>query len=261
MNGFFAAFWAESLKIRRSKMFWMITLSFSFISVMMGVLMFIAKYPELAQNFGLLGTKSSLLQIETNWPTYLGFLYMGIAMGGSLGFGFVTSWVFGREYSDHTIKDLLALPISRLTIVLVKFLAIFVWCFFLSFLTLFLGLVFGSMIGLTGGTTEVISNGIYTFIGTSVLTILLCMPVAFFASYGRGYLLPMGYVILTMVITQFVGLLGFAPYFPWSIPVLFSGVDGTDSTQLGIISYAILALTSGLGVVTTSIQWNFADQY
>ena len=45
---------------------------------------------------------------------------------------------------------------------------------------------------------------------TSLLTMLLCTPVAFFASYGRGYLPPVGFAIVT---------LGLGPYFPWGIPL------------------------------------------
>src|SRR5699024_1298166 len=36
-----------------------------------------------------------------------------IAVGGIFVFGFVTSWIFGREYADKTVTDLLALPYSR----------------------------------------------------------------------------------------------------------------------------------------------------
>jgi ABC-type transport system involved in multi-copper enzyme maturation permease subunit len=41
-----------------------------------------------------------------------------------IGFAFVTSWVFGREYSDRTVKDLLALPAPRSSIVLSKFIVV-----------------------------------------------------------------------------------------------------------------------------------------
>ena len=96
--------------------------------------------------------------------------------------------------------------------------------------------------------------------GTSLLTILLCTPVAFFASYGRGYLPPMGYVIITMVFMQFIGILGLASYFPWAIPVLYSGAGGSENTSVGIMSYVILILTSLFGVIGTYLWWRFADQ-
>ncbi|MGE5557249.1 MAG: hypothetical protein ACM3WV_01415 [Bacillota bacterium] len=43
---------------------------------------------------------------------------------------------------------------------------------------------------------EAAVNGSCRFAGTSLLTLLLCTPVAFFASYGRGYLPPMGFAFL-----------------------------------------------------------------
>jgi len=46
---------------------------------------------------------------------------------GLIGFAFVTGWVFGREYSDRTVKDLLALPTPRLSIVLSKFIVVAIW--------------------------------------------------------------------------------------------------------------------------------------
>ncbi len=260
MKGIFAAFFAESLKIRRSKILWISTLSFLIIGVMIGFLMFLAKNPELAQQLGLLGTKASILELETDWPTYFEFLYIVISMGGLLGFGFLTSWVFGREYSDRTIKDLLALPVSRSRIVLAKFLVIFIWCIFLSIITVGMGLISGNLISLSGGSAELLLQGIYTCVGTSLLTILLCTPVAFFASYGRGYLPPIAFVIFTMALTQFIGILGLAPYFPWAIPVLFSGAGASENASLGIMSYFILILTSFLGIVGTYLWWRFADQ-
>ncbi|MEV0143917.1 MULTISPECIES: ABC transporter permease [unclassified Nonomuraea] len=33
----------------------------------------------------------------------------------------IAIWLFGREFSDHTAKDLLALPTSRTAIVAAKF--------------------------------------------------------------------------------------------------------------------------------------------
>ena len=62
----------------------------------------------------MIGTKASLLRFgEPNWNNYLALLLQGISAIGLIGFGFITSWVFGREYSENTLKDILALPVSR----------------------------------------------------------------------------------------------------------------------------------------------------
>lgn len=128
------------------------------------------KKPDLARKFGLLGTKASLLDINADWITYFGLFNMVIAMAGLIGFAFITSWVFGREFSDRTITDLLALPVSRISIVLSKFMVVGIWCVLLSLISIILGLLSGGMINLAGWSNEIIFQGICTFMITSLLT-------------------------------------------------------------------------------------------
>jgi ABC-2 type transport system permease protein len=261
MKGILATFGAESLKIRRSKMLWFTIIAFLFMPMMMGLLMFVVKNPEFSRKLGMIGTKATMLRFgKADWPTYFGFLIQIIAGVGLLGFGFVTGWVFGREYSDRTVKDLLALPVSRSFIVLSKFMVVVIWCVLLSFILFVFGLIIGVMIQLSGWTSEIAFQNAYKFTVTSLLTILLCTPVAFFTSYGRGYLPPMGFVIFTLITAQFIGLVGLGPYFPWAVPGLYSVAAGTEGMQLGAVSYIILYFTCIVGLFATFAWWRFADQ-
>jgi len=262
MKSIFPAIWAESLKIKRSKILWITILAFLFIPSMMGVLMFVIKNPEFSSKLGMIGTKAAMLRFgNVDWQTYFGLLNQIIAGVGLIGFAFVTSWVFGREYSDRTAKDLLALPTPRSSIVLSKFIVVAIWCVLLSFILFAFGLIVGGMIQLPGWSSEIAFHSACIFIVISMLTILLCTPVAFFASYGRGYLPPIGFAILTLIIAQFIGLVGLGPYFPWAIPALYSGAAGVESAQLGIVSYIILFFTSIFGLIGTLAWWRYADQY
>jgi ABC-type transport system involved in multi-copper enzyme maturation permease subunit len=262
MKNIFSAIWAESLKIYRSKILWITILAFVFIPSMMGVLMFVVKNPEFSSKLGMIGTKAAMLRFgEVDWRAYFGLLNQIIAGVGLIGFAFVTSWVFGREYSDRTVKDLLALPTPRSSIVLSKFIVVVIWCVLLSLILFAFGLIVGGMIKLPGWSNEIAFYNVYIFIITSLLTILLCTPIAFFASYGRGYLPPIGFAILTLMIAQFTGLVGLGPYFPWGIPILFSSATGVESAQLGTVSYIILFLTSIFGLIGTLTWWRYADQY
>ncbi|HER25218.1 MAG TPA: bacitracin ABC transporter permease [Candidatus Atribacteria bacterium] len=262
MKNIFSAIWAESLKIYRSKMLWITILAFAFIPSMIGVLMFVVKNPEFSRKLGMIGTKAAMLRFgSVDWQIYFGLLNQIIAGVGLIGFTFVASWVFGREYSDRTVKDLLALPTPRSSIVLSKFIVVAIWCVLLSFILIAFGLIVGGMIKFPGWSSEIAFHCVHIFIITSLLTILLCTPVAFFASYGRGYLPAIGFAILTLIITQFIGLVGLGPYFPWAIPALYSGTTGVESAQLGVVSYIILFLTSIFGLIGTLAWWHYADQY
>ena len=261
MKSLHAAFIVEILKIRKSKIFGFSILFFLFVSFMMGLLFFVQKHPEIASKLGMIGTKASILRLgKADWPTYLGLLTQGLAGIGLVGFGFVTTWVFGREYSDHTVKDILALPVSRSYIVLSKFTVIVLWCILLTIFYFIFGLIAGKLIDIPGWSGDLVSEYEHIFTITSLLTILLCTPVAFFASYSRGYMLPIGFVILTMIVANFTGLVGLGPYFPWAIPGLYCVPNGTDGMQLSVASYIILFITSIAGLAGTLAWWRFADQ-
>jgi len=252
-----AAIWAEYMKIRKSRIFWIMLLFFIFIPFMMALLMFVQKYPELSSKLGMIGTKATLLRLgEANWPNYFGLLFQTSAAIGLIGFGFITSWVFGREYADYTIKDILALPVSRSYIVIAKFILVIVWCLLLSFILFAFGIIFGRVIDLSDWSIELVFRSGYKYLLITLLTVSLCTPVAFFASFGRGYLLPIGFVILTLIIANFTGLVGLGPYFPWAIPGIYSV---PSDIQLGTISILILFLTCILGLIGTIIWWRHAD--
>lgn len=175
-------------------------------------------------------------------------------------FGFVASWVFGREYSDRTIKDLLALPISRSSIVMSKFVLVFVWCVTLSAFVLALGLMVGDAIDIPGRVEGVLQKGLTVYGVCSLLTILLSTPVALFASIGRGYLSPFGFMIFTVVLAQIVAAAGYGHLFPWSVPALASGAAGKDAAVLGTAGVIIVLVTSLFGIAGTMLWWRYADQ-
>ncbi len=256
MKSILITLWAENLKVRKSKIFWLSFVFFVFVSIMMGLIVFVQQHPELAEKMGMIGTKASLLKFgEPNWKNYFTLLAQGIAGIGIVGFGFITTWVFGREFTDHTMKDIIALPVSRTFIVVSKIIVTIIWSVLLALTFFISGLFFGFMAGITGWSGEIFSQFVSTFTKISLLTILLCTPVAFFASYGRGFLLSIGIIILTMIMANFTGLVGLGPYFPWSIP----GSLCVPPYQIKVISYLILSATSFIGLAGTMFWWQFAD--
>ncbi len=261
MKRIFATIWVEYIKIIKTKVFWFTLGFFCFIPLMIGLLFFVQKNPELADKLGLIGTKATLLRFgEASWLNFFGLINQTVAAIGLIGFGFVTSWIYGREYSDNTIKDILAIPISRSTIVLSKFIIVVVWCILLAIVFYIFATIIGFMIGLSGWSLGVFIEGAYKYFIISFLTILLCTPVAFFAGYSRGFFLPLGFVILTLIMANFIGLVGLGPYFPWAIPGILSVSGSSSEIHLFPVSFVILFLTSIIGMVATLLWWRFADQ-
>lgn len=255
------AFIAEILKNRHSRITWVTFIAFSLAPIFGGVFMFLMKgngYEGLSGGFK---SKAVLMSFEANWNSYLGLLSQAVGVGGVLIFGFVASWLFGREYSDGTAKDLLSLPISRTKILNAKFFYYIIWCFALVLVNLLLGLLIGFALKLSGWNITVFINNIQVYLITTIMIILLNTPIAFFAISGKGYLAPLGIVAILLVMAQIIGALGFGNYFPWAIPGLFSGSGGADLKEgLNIYSYLIILFTSIFGYLGTILWWKYSDQ-
>lgn len=251
---------AEILKNKHSPIHWISFVAFALAPIFGGIIMFLIRSRGLDGLSGALRAKSEVLSIAADWPSYLSILTQAVGVGGILIFGFITSWLFGREFSDGTIKDLIALPVSRADILNAKFIYSTAWSLALVISNLLLGLLIGFLLGLPGWDWSFITRALNHYLLTTFLIILLNTPVAFFALWGKGYLSPLGLVAIMLVMSQILGALGVGHYFPWAVPGLYSGSGGTGyRSQLNHMSYALLLLTSISGYVGTIVYWSKAD--
>ncbi len=252
------ALYAEIMKNRKSKILLITLLIFIFIPMMMGLMMFIARNPEMAAKLGLIGMKANMFG-NNDWTGYFALLSQVIASLGLIGFGFVTTWVFGREHTDRTMKDLLALPVRRSSIVNAKFIVVFLFCLSLTLVLYISGIGLGLFMHLPGWSPENFFHFTESFFISGFLTLFLCSPVSFLAGYSQSIIAPLGFVIFTMIMAQFIGLIGLGPYFPWAIPGLYSVGNNSPGMQIKTSSYIILVLTFMLGYLATVRWWQSAD--
>lgn len=260
MTLFHTALWAETLKARRSKVPWLTALGFLLAPLVGGLFMFILKDPERARAWGLISAKAQLMAGVADWPTFFGLLAQATAVGGALLFTIFTTWVFGREFSDRTVKELLALPTPRAAIVGAKCAVVVLWAAGLTILMFGFGLVVGAAVGMPGWSTALMWRSASVLVITAALTLALMPPVALLASAGRGYLLPLGWAFLTMFLAQIMAIIGWGAWFPWSVPALFSELAGPRAAQIGVQSYIIVAMTLAVGLAGTFAWWQRADQ-
>lgn len=250
---------AELLKNRNSAILWVTFIAFSLAPVMGGIFMVIMRNPEALAKAGAFSTKARMMNFSSDWHSYFNILSQAIGVGGILVFGFVASWIFGREYSDGTAKDLLSLPTSRTEILNAKFIIYFLWCIALTVCNLITGLVIGTLLQLPPIEESLVFTYLTTYVLTTLLAILIGTPIAFFAVWGKGYLAPLGFVALTLVFAQIIAATGYGSYFPWAVPGLFSGTSGAYKEQLTTGSYLTLVLVSIAGYIATVSYWKQAD--
>jgi len=257
---FNAALWTEYKKIANSKILWATVILFIFIPCMMGLMIYIVRHPEISAKLGLIAAKASLFG-NADWQAFLGIMQQSVATIGLVGFGFVTAWVFGREYIERTIKDILALPVSRTHIVIAKFVIVIIWCILLTLILFTVALFMGMVLRIENWSFYMFLTQTQTYFITAFMTILLCSPVAFFACYGRGLIAPLGFVIITLITAQFIALMGLGAYFPWAIPGVYSVAGSAEGMELNNASYIIMLLTFIAGFTATVYRWRYVDQH
>jgi ABC-2 type transport system permease protein len=257
MNNLGSMIWIEMRKAIRSNMPLWTALGSLFLPFGIGFLIFVSRNPEISKQLGLISAKADLMAYSaTDWPAYLNLFGLLLSAVGLILFSLVVSWVFGREFADGTLKDLLAVPVQRSNILLAKFILVAAWCAALTVIIFIAGLALGAFIRLPGGSSNVILHGSLVVTVSAGMAILVGMPFALLASVGRGYLLPMAGAIVALMAANLVGLVGWGDYYPWAIPGLYA----MGESPLAPVSYWIVLLTSLAGMLATYLWWMRADQ-
>ncbi|MDR0377858.1 MAG: ABC transporter permease [Spirochaetaceae bacterium] len=261
MNNQICALKAEFIKNRHSKILLISFIAFSIVPVMGGVFMLVTQNPQAMAKASLLNTKMEAMKFSAGWESLFMILTMGMGIGGVIIFGFVVSWIFGREYSEGTVKDMLSLPTSKSMILNAKFILYFLWSLGLAIVNAVLGIAIGAALRFPGFEFGNMLASLKDYFITTILTVLLGPPIAFFSLWGKGYLAPLGILVLTVVFSQIITALGYGCYFPWAVPALFSGAGGEYKEQLNPVSYFILLLVAAAGYRAAVFYWKYADHH
>ncbi|GIO98399.1 bacitracin ABC transporter permease [Paenibacillus lautus] len=216
---------------------------------------------KLRRSFVLWGTLLFILFVTTlflgqpDWPSYfekIAFLYASVF--GLMGFGLITSWTFGREYSDRTLKDLLILPISRGNIAIAKYVAIVFWCFVMMLISFAYAVILGFVSGLPGFSFASIQHYLFLILTIGALHLLISAPLALLACISRGYLVPIGFAFTTLMLALVFGSTAIGTYLPWSVPAFHLQESGVASFPLAGISYFLVFLIGLVGFIGT-VKW------
>ena len=87
-------------------------------------------------------------------------------------FAIVVSYIFGREYTEHTLKTMMTIPISRGKFILGKYLMFFIWTFIITTIT-FTGTVLAAYFG--GISDITLSAGLNSYKEMLISVFLLCL--------------------------------------------------------------------------------------
>ena len=122
----------------------------------------------------------------------------------------------------------------------------------------------GTVLQLPGWRAATIFAGLRLLLGTGLLIALTCAFFTLVASIARGYLASVGCIFAALVLGQIITQLGYGEYFPWTVPLLFSGaaeaLTGKTHASLSFVSYASVGIICVLSIVGTCLWWRQSDQ-
>jgi ABC-2 type transport system permease protein len=254
-----AALWAELVKARRSLVPWVTLAAFTLGGLVNAMFAFVMQDAARARSLGMLGGKAQVFGDSADWGGYLSLTTQIVGVGGLMVFGIVTIWLFGREFSDRTAKDLLALPVARSTVVAAKYLLALGWCLALTGHILVVTLAAGAALRLDGWSGSLVVGGMGRVLVVALLTAALAAGYGLVASVARGYLAAVGALFLSLLASQVVAALGLGRWFPWSVPGLLSGAGGPGQPLPGAVGVSTVVLVGVAAVAATMAWWERAD--
>lgn len=237
--------YTELLKLKRAKMFMVSLIGASAAPFMIFIGYLDYKTKEPGKSVGFLEAFS-----QAN-------LYV-LLLIGTLLYGVITAYLFNREYTEDTLKNLLTIPVSRTGLIVSKLVLLFIWIMLLTLvawgLTLLLGLI-GQYEGLS---LDVILRTLKQFLIGGFLLFLLSPPTIFVTLLFKNYVPT---IIFTAVITMGNVALANREYralFPWSA-VHVIAENEIVAQYPPFYSYAAILTTAFIGLLATFMYFKKAD--
>lgn len=204
-------------------------------------------------------------RVETpTWPAFfaLGRMTLGTWYGILL-FGFLTSFLFGREYAQGVAVGMLTAPTRRESIVFAKMAVLAVWVFALALLAILSQALAATVLGLHGFAWA----ELWPLVGdmfTVALLVFLTQPlVAVVAVASRGVFAPMIFSAAGFLAGMIGGIAGWGEWLPWAMPTAITGSFLGPVVSLGIQlnagSWAIAGGTFVIGLLGLLLWVDHAD--
>ena len=231
----------EFLKLKRSNIFLLSLIG----AILPPLLMFIAVFAfDEGHTFELLFSNVNM--------------YMS-ALFAILLYAIMISYLFGREYNEHTLKTMLTIPVSRGNFLLSKYVMFLVWILILTVVTSLSTLVFGFIAGLEGFSLKLFIDSFIQLLFANVLLFLTFSPFVFLSLVITNMVPAMvGGAGLTLVNMLIYGQT-WAPYVPWVCPYLIASGEIAEYSASISLSYGIILATFAIGLIISYIYFTKTD--
>ncbi|MED4455727.1 ABC transporter permease [Metabacillus fastidiosus] len=236
----------ELLKLKRSKMF--------LISILGAM---VAPFMVVVASYIYIKTKNPVQLITFVELFSEANLYTVLVIGVPL-YGVITAYLFSREYLEDTLKNILTIPVSRISFIISKLMVLFMWIILLTFVAWGLILLLGVLGQFEGLSLLLIAKSFGNFMTGGILLFILSTPIVLVAVVMKNYVPT---IIVTIVITLINVMSGSSEHrglFPWAAAGDIAN-ETLPSTYPDEISYIAIFTTSIIGFIATIVYFKKVD--
>ena len=170
-------------------------------------------------------------------------------------FTIIIAYLFGREYTEHTLKTVLTAPLSKTKLLFGKYLMFFIWTFIITTIT-FTGTVLAAYFG--GISDITLSAGLNSYKEMLISVFLLCLsfsPFVFLSLVMPNMVFSMVTGAIFSIINLFVYSTKYTPYIPWCSPYLIGSNEISNYSCSTATSLAIILATFAIGMTISYIYF------
>lgn len=233
----------EFLKLKRSRIFLLTLFGAMFPAFILFLTAEIGEFTETLQ----------FRTFFTNVNMYMSLIF------AILLFTIIISYLFGREYNEHTLKTILTAPTSRTTFIFSKYLMFLIWIVLVTIITSISAVFFGYLAGATGFSINIFLYSFKELLITNLLLFLTFSPLVFLSLLITNMIPAMiGGALLTFT-NMIISSSRYSIYFPWSCPYMLASGEIAQYTSNTVISYIIIATTFMIGIILSYMYFKRRD--
>lgn len=185
-------------------------------------------------------------------------MYM-ILIFGLIVYTVFASYLFGREYTENTLKTILTIPVSKSALLISKFLTLIIWCVSLSILSWFFCLIVGILANASELSIIVILSSLFECSFGTLLLVLMLSPIVFITIWTKGIVIP---VITSATIVMFNAALtneNIGALFPWTSIYLVASNRILETGYPVMLSVSLILFTIIVGFSLCFYYFNKED--
>lgn len=165
----------------------------------------------------------------------------------------VVSYIFSREFNEHTLKSIFPSPVSRAKYLIGKFISFIIWVLILCSVCFFASTLLCYATGISGLTVDLFLKYYGQMLFGGFLLSLVMAPLMFISMLIKNMVPAM----ISAAILTFGNIIVYGHeqliYDPWMLPSIISSGEIVQYTSNLAIPYSVIAIAFVVGIILSYV--------